>query len=203
MNRLSTNFATEAGEGDKSVGKIGLIGEGTGTEVTVEWSNPIDRGFAESWSSNVHHSTLEPHTNNRDPTVMSGESSKKERDEAKGFKVLSQKEKRHNKYKDFKVSRPYICAAKHQSLPRSEKLALQEKARLSRERRKEPEHIEKLKQQRIERYREKKRKEMAPKYAEWWQSLSEEEKAAKTLEKEARKAAKEAKKQASLEEITV
>lgn len=172
------------------MGKIGLIGEGTGAEVKVEWSNPIDRGFADNWSSNVSHSTLEPHTNNRDPAVMSGASSKKKRDEAKGTKERSQKEKRHSKYKDYKASRPYKCAAWHQSLPRSEKLALQEKARLSRERRKEPEHQEKLKQQRIERFQEKKRKENAPQSREWWHNLSEEEKAARTLEIAARKVAK-------------
>ena len=42
------------------------MGTGTGSQVKVEWWDMRDAEFAETWSANVEHETMELQTNNRD-----------------------------------------------------------------------------------------------------------------------------------------
>lgn len=39
--------------------RIGLTGEQTGAEVTVEWKNLVDAEYAETWSGNVVHGVMQ------------------------------------------------------------------------------------------------------------------------------------------------
>jgi hypothetical protein len=58
--RKREKAAEERGEGS-----LGLIGEGTGVEVLVEWKNLVDAEYAQTWSGNVVHGVLETTVNNR------------------------------------------------------------------------------------------------------------------------------------------
>lgn len=54
------------GEGGEEGENIGLVGAGTGSQVKIEWWDLRDAEFAETWSANVEHETMELQTNNRD-----------------------------------------------------------------------------------------------------------------------------------------
>lgn len=62
------------GAGVGSGNNIGLIGNGTGTEVKIEWWDIRDAEFAEAWSANVTHTEMGEAllTNNREPRKIWG-----------------------------------------------------------------------------------------------------------------------------------
>lgn len=60
-------------EENNSEGNIGLLGNGSGTEVRIEWWDIRDAEFAETWSDNVVHAQMgELLTNNREEKKLWG-----------------------------------------------------------------------------------------------------------------------------------
>ncbi|CAG8981792.1 hypothetical protein HYALB_00004735 [Hymenoscyphus albidus] len=171
LRRLSSSFATESGE-EEAKGKIGLIGEGTGAKVEVKWSEIYDNAFAEKWSENVKHSVLEPYANNRDPEGTRGYSKTQQQKRASEASIRAEKKRaKRVKYSDVKT-RSGIHATRYKALPREEKMELREKVRLARERKKEPEYINKQETVVVEKYNVKQRIQRDPKFAAYWQSLN-------------------------------
>lgn len=59
--RLQEGFQRKIGE------SVGLIGEGSGEKVLVQWGDIKNAEFAETWSENVEHATMDWERNNRNP----------------------------------------------------------------------------------------------------------------------------------------
>lgn len=66
--------AAEEGAVEASENSIGLVGDGSGTEVNIEWWDIRDAEFAETWSDNVTHTQMAENlqTNNREPGKLWG-----------------------------------------------------------------------------------------------------------------------------------
>jgi len=66
--------AKVSGEGVGNGDSIGLTGDGSGTEVNIEWWDIRDAEFAETWSDNVTHTQMAENlqTNNREARKLWG-----------------------------------------------------------------------------------------------------------------------------------
>lgn len=73
MAYVFSRLGEDGAEGEN----IGLVGAGTGSQVKIEWWDLRDAEFAETWSENVEHATMELQTNNRDWMRVWGEGKKK------------------------------------------------------------------------------------------------------------------------------
>jgi len=78
---------------ERGTGSLGLIGEGTGVEVLVEWRNLVDAEYAETWSGNVTHGELESTFNNRKMKSRKREVIEKPVVEVEGEEKEKEKEK--------------------------------------------------------------------------------------------------------------
>lgn len=119
------------GKGEKGT-RLGLIGEQTGTEVEIKWKNLLDAEYAETWTDNVEHGTMEWSLNNRNPEKLTGNrkyAAETERleEEVKEKRKLAYEEYKEAKRIEWEASGPERDAKKKAWLKKQG--ALEEKVR--------------------------------------------------------------------------